>query len=287
MAPGTAIKSDPFALKLNPRTDVAITIFFGETSPDVTGHPGSRTTSYLLKGDMASSVSFPGAVPTDHWYVINGIDVKASATAGAVAIIGNSITDGRGSGTNKQNRWPDILSEQLLKNPATQQVSVLNMGTGGNCVLKACLGPSALDRFDRDILQQSGVRWVIIFEAINDIGQTPTVEAAAQVAKDLIAAYEKMIDKAHAQGLKVYGATIAPFDKSFYYKDFRETAGNTVNTWIRKSGRFDAVIDFDKALQNPADRLTILPEAHTGDFLHPNEAGYVIMGKSINLKLFK
>ncbi len=287
MAPGTAITSDAFAFPLKPRMDLAITIYFGETSPDVTGHPGSRTTSYLLRGDMTSSVNFPGAVPTDHWYVINGIDVKAPANAGAVAIIGNSITDGRGSGTNKQNRWPDILSERLVKNPATQQVAVLNMGTGGNCVLKACLGPSALDRFDRDILQQSGVRWVIIFEAINDIGQTPTAEAASQVAKDLIAAYEKMIDKAHAKGLKVYGATIAPFGQSFYYKDFREIARNTVNTWIRKSGRFDAVIDFDKILQNPADRLTILPEAHTGDFLHPNEAGYVIMGGSINLKLFK
>lgn len=287
MAPGSAIISDPFTFNLKPRMDVAITICFGETSPDVTGHPGSRTTSYLLSGDMSSSARFSGAVPTDHWYVINGIDVKTPVNAGTIAIIGNSITDGRGSGTNKQNRWPDILSERLLKNPATQNVGVLNMGVGGNCVLKACLGPSALDRFDRDILNQSGVRWVIIFEAINDIGGTQTEEAAAQVARELIAAYETMIDKAHARGLKVYGATIAPFSQSFYYRDFREAARKTVNTWIRESGRFDAVIDFDHTLQNPADPMTIKPEAHTGDYLHPNEAGYVLMGESINLKLFE
>jgi lysophospholipase L1-like esterase len=204
-----------------------------------------------------------------------------------VAVLGNSITDGRGSGTNKQNRWPDILSECLLKNKGTQQVGVLNLGIGGNCVLKNCLGPSALDRFERDILKQQGVRWLIILEAINDIGQTPDSVAATLVAKKLIAAYELMIEKAHTKGIKVYGATILPFGKSFYYKPYRESARNTVNEWIRTSGRFDAVIDFDKALRNPEDTLNILPTAHSGDFLHPNETGYKMMGESIDLKLFE
>ncbi len=287
MNPGVAITSDPVSFALEPRMDIAITIFFGETSPDVTGHPGSRTTSYLLAGNDTSVSDFSGSVPTDHWYMISGIDVKASERAAAVAILGNSITDGRGSGTNKQNRWPDILSEHLLNNPRTQYVAVLNLGIGGNCVLKNCLGPSAVDRFDRDILNQQGVRWVIIFEAINDIGQTQDSIAASQVAKDLMAAYERMIDLAHTKDIEVYGATILPFGKSFYYTGYRETARNTVNNWIRNSGRFDAVIDFDLVLRDPEDTLCLLPAVHSGDFLHPNEEGYKIMGEAVDLKLFR
>ena len=287
MNPGVAIISDPVSFALEPRMDIAITIFFGETSPDVTGHPGSRTTSYLLAGNDTSVSDFSGSVPTDHWYMISGIDVKAPERAAAVAILGNSITDGRGSGTNKQNRWPDILSERLLNNPRTQYTAVLNLGIGGNCVLKNCLGPSAVDRFDRDILNQPGVRWVIILEAINDIGQTQDSVAASQVAKDLMAAYERMIDLAHAKDIEVYGATILPFGKSFYYTGYRETARNTVNNWIRSSGRFDAVIDFDTVLRNPEDTLCLLPAVHSGDFLHPNEEGYKIMGEAVDLKLFR
>jgi lysophospholipase L1-like esterase len=287
MNPGVAITSDPVSFSLEPRMDIAITIFFGDTSPDVTGHPGSRTTSYLLAGNDTSVIDFSGSVPTDHWYMISGIDVKAPERAAAVAILGNSITDGRGSGTNKQNRWPDILSERLLNNPRTQHVAVLNLGIGGNCVLKNCLGPSAADRFDRDILKQQGVRWVIILEAINDIGQTQDSIAASQVAKDLMAAYERMIDLAHAKDIEVYGATLLPFGKSFYYTGYRETARNTLNNWIRNSGRFDAVIDFDLVLRDPEDTLCLLPAAHSGDFLHPNEEGYKIMGEAVDLKLFR
>jgi len=288
MAPGEAITSDPFAFNLKPRTELSITIAFGETSPDVTGHPGSRTTSYLIAGNKTSAdADFADAVKTDHWYVINGIDVKVPQAAAAVAIIGNSITDGRGSGTNKQNRWPDILAQRLLQNEKTKQVGVLNMGIGGNCVLRGGLGPTALDRFERDILKQRGVRWLIILEGVNDLGGTRGKEAADEVAKGLIAAYETMIDQAHAQGIKVYGATITPIMKSFYYTDYRESARNVVNDWIRSSGRFDAVIDFDKAIRNPDDTLTMLPNAQSGDYLHPNEAGYRLMGESIDLSLFE
>ncbi|WP_340110716.1 SGNH/GDSL hydrolase family protein [Maribellus mangrovi] len=288
MQPGEAIVSDPFSFDLEPRMEVAITIAFGETSPDVTGHPGSRTTSYLLTGNQISEgADFSNAVKTDHWYVINGIDVKAPKSAAAVAIIGNSITDGRGSGTNKQNRWPDILAQRLLKNDATKNVAVLNMGIGGNAVLRGGLGPTALNRFERDILNQHGVHWLIIMEGVNDLGGTRSKEAAEQVAQGLIDAYGKMIDEAHAQGIKVYGGTITPIMKSFYYTDFREVARNTVNEWIRTSGRFDAVIDFDKAIRNSEDIYSILPEAQSGDYLHPNENGYVMMGEAIDLSLFE
>lgn len=288
MEPGTAVTSDPVTFNLEPTMELAITIVFGETSPDVTGHPGSRTTSYLLAGDHSSAgADFTDAVRTDHWYVINGIDVKAPDSAAAVAIIGNSITDGRGSGTNKQNRWPDILANRLLENPKTEQVGVLNMGIGGNAVLRGGLGPTALERFKRDILEQPGVRWVIIMEGVNDLGSARDSTAAFRVAEGLISAYDKMIEEAHAQDLKVYGGTIIPIKDSFYYKDFREEARDSVNEWIRTSGRFDAVIDFDKAIRNPQDPLTILPEAHSGDFLHPNEKGYEILGEAIDLSLFE
>ena len=288
MDPGTAVTSDPVSFDLEPRMEVAITISFGETSPDVTGHPGSRTTSYLLAGNHTSpDTDFTDAVKTDHWYIINGIDTEAPKSAAAVAILGNSITDGRGSGTNKQDRWPDILAMRLLKNPHTQQIGVLNMGIGGNCVLRGGLGPTALDRFDRDILKQYGVRWLIILEGVNDLGGTRGKSAADQVAKDLITAYDKMINEAHVQGIKVYGATITPIKKSFYYADYRETARDSINKWIRTSGRFDAIIDFDKAIRDPNDTLSILPEAQSGDYLHPNELGYQMMGKAIDLSLFE
>uniref|UniRef100_UPI001FCE2EF2 SGNH hydrolase n=1 Tax=Prolixibacter bellariivorans TaxID=314319 RepID=UPI001FCE2EF2 len=288
MEPGKAVISDPISFNLKPRMLVAITISFGETSPDVTGHPGSRTTSYLLAGDQSSpDADFSQAVKTDHWYVINGIDLMAQKRAAAIAILGNSITDGRGSGTNKQDRWPDELALRLLKNKRTRDIGVLNMGIGGNCVLHGGLGPTALSRFNRDILKQHGVRWLIIFEGVNDIGGTPDKEAADKVAQGLIAAYDKMIDEAHAKGIKVYGGTITPIKKSFYYKDYRETARQTVNKWIRTSGHFDAVIDFDKAMRNPKDTLTLRPEAQSGDYLHPNELGYRIMAGAIDLSLFK
>ena len=284
---GTAVACDPFRFNLKPGSDAAITIYFGDTSPDVTGHPGSRTTSYLVTGDEASAENLSDAVKTEHWYIINTINVLAPKSAAAVAVLGNSITDGRGSGTNKQNRWPDELARRLQKNPDTREVAVLNEGIGGNCVLRKCLGPSAMDRFKRDVLDQNGVHWLIILEGINDIGQVHGPEAAAEVANDLIKAYEKMIDNAHAKGILVYGATMLPFGGSFYDSPDRESAWETVNKWIRNSGRFDAVIDLDAALQDPANPLHLLPEADSGDHLHPSEAGHRMMAEAVDLMLFK
>jgi lysophospholipase L1-like esterase len=285
--PGTAITSDPFEFALEPRTNVAITIYFGDTSPEVTGHPGSRTTSYLLSGNEVSKEEFSGAARTDHWYIINGIDVVATESAAAVVVLGNSITDGKGSGTNKQNRWPDELARCLQENPETQQVAVLNMGIGGNSVLSGGLGPAALSRFERDVLNQARVRWLIILEGINDIGCAEGAENADTVAIDLIAAYGQMIDEAHAEDILVYCATLLPFSNSFYDTDYREAARETVNEWIRNSGRFDAVIDFDMVMRNPADTLCLLPAADTGDHLHPNETGHRMMGEAVDLTLFK
>ena len=287
MEPGGEIFSDPISFNLEPRMEVAITIAFGETSPTVTGHPGSRTTSYLLTGDQTGpNTDYTNAVKTDHWYVIDGMEVEASQSA-AIAVLGDSITDGRGSGTNKQDRWPDILEMALLKNHDTKQIGVLNMGIGGNCVLRGGLGPTANRRFEHDVLKQNGVRWLLIMEGVNDIGGTRDSTAAMNVAQGLIAAFDKMITDAHAQGIKVYGVTITPIKKSFYYTTYHEKARDMVNTWIRTSGHYDAVIDFDKAIRNPDDVLSILPTAQSGDYLHPNELGYQMMGNSVDLSLFK
>ena len=282
MEPGTIVTSDPFGFSVEPRTDLAITIYFGETSPDVTGHPGSRTTSYILTGNEVATEEFDNAVTTDHWYVINGIDVVAPESAAAVVTLGNSITDGRGSGTNKQNRWTDELSVRLLNNPGTEQVAVLNAGIGGNCVLKPCLGPSALDRFERDVLNQSKASWLIILEGVNDIGQS----SGPEVADNLISAFEKMIEAAHAKDILVYGATIMPFGGSFYDSEQHEESRQKVNEWIRTSGKFDAVIDLDKALRDPENPTMLLPEADTGDHLHPSERGHRLIAEAIDLSLF-
>jgi len=285
MDSGTSITSDPFAFNLQPGMDVAITIYFGSTPPDITGHPGSRTTSYLLPGNNASETDFSGSVTTEHWYVINGIDVQAPSTASCIAILGNSITDGRGSTTNMQNRWPDLLSERLLENPGTRHVGVLNLGIGGNCVLKDCLGTSGISRYERDILRQPGVKFVIIFEGVNDIGGVRSSDAAASVASGLIAAYKMMIDSAHSRGLKIYGATITPFKGNGYYNPYSEKCRNEVNGWIRGSGRFDAVFDFDYVVRNPGDTISLV-SSFQNDGLHPDLPGFKKMADCIDLKLF-
>jgi lysophospholipase L1-like esterase len=232
----------------------------------------------------ATAAELPGAVTTDHWYVLAGLDVVADGAA--VVTLGNSITDGRGSGTNRNNRWPDNLARRLQSDPRTRQVAVLNAGIGGNKVLSGGLGPTALERLDRDVLQQSGVRWVIVFEGVNDIGGAREPGAAAAVGRDLVLAYRQIIARAHARGLRVFGGTITPFGGSGYDDAEREDARQAVNRWIRDSGAFDAVIDFDAAVRDPANPRRLAPAADSGDHLHPGEEGYRLMAAAIDLRLF-
>ena len=267
-ANGTVI-SDAVNFKMDDRQNVAITIHYGSASPSVSGHPGSRTTSYLKEGN---TTDFTGAIRTDHWYSIQTLEVEAPKKAGAIAILGNSITDGRGSTTNEQNRWADVLSRRLLANKATKRVGVLNMGIGGNCVLGGGLGPAAVNRYQRDLFGQEGVKWIILFEAVNDLGYARN---GVQTAERIIEVYKKIIDEAHQKGIRVFGATITPFKGNNYYSEDHEKGRSTINTWIRTTDLLDGVIDFDQAVRNPQD-----PEAmqaqflFENDWLHLNAKGY-------------
>jgi lysophospholipase L1-like esterase len=278
------VLSDPVDFNLQALSKVAVSIYFGETSTNVTGHPGSRTTSYIQTGDGAAAASLTAPVTTDHWYILSGLDVAADDATHAVAILGDSITDGRGSTTNGNNRWPDDLAKRLQGEVTTNKVGVLNQGIGGNAILSGGLGPTATTRFDRDILDQSGVRWAIVFEGVNDIGYS----SGSTISTNLINAYTQFVTKAHAKGLLVYGATITPFGTNDYYtKDHEhETARQAVNTWIRTAGNFDAVIDFDATVRDPLNALNLLSTYDTGDGLHLNPAGYQKMADSIDLTLF-
>lgn len=280
---GALVVSDPLDFPLTPRSNLTVTTYLerGQASNDVTSHPGSRTTSHLLNGNHVESADLPGATPTDHWYFLSGVEVVSAASA--VVMIGDSLTDGRGSTTNGNNRWPDQLLDRM--GPG---VAVLNQAAGGNRVLNDGLGPSVLARLDRDLLAQSGVRWTIVFEGVNDIGTAATTEAAQkQVADDLIAAYQQIADRAHAHDIKVYGATITPFGDSFYDEGFREESRQTVNRWIRTGRHFDAVIDFDATVRDPANPRRLLAAADVGDHLHLNPTGYRMLAEAVPLKLFR
>jgi lysophospholipase L1-like esterase len=279
---GDTVLSDPFSFSLAPLTSLAITIAFGATPTGITGHPGSRTNSYIQSGDVSGMAQLCPDATTAHWYYITGIDVAADPTAGAIVALGDSLTDGRGSTTDANDRWPDELSRRLQAGTAMPPVAVLNEGIGGNAVLSGGLGPPAVNRFASDVLGQSSARWLIIFEGVNDIGGG----GDATVAQDLIAAFGSFVDMAHAKGMRVYGIPITPFGGSMYDSAANQTARTTVNTWIRTGNKFDAVIDLDPVVGDPANPTALLASYDSGDHLHLNPAGYKAMSAAIDLSLF-
>ena len=289
---GALVLSDPLDFDLPPLSDLAVTIYVTGAPADVTGHPGSRTTSYLQYGNAVTAPELPAAARVDHWYFLSGVEVLAPASAGAIAILGDSITDGRGSTTNGNDRWPDILARRLQSRNGPPPVAVLNLGVGGNRLLREGVGPNALARLDRDVLAQPGLRWLIVFEGINDIGTASGALAkgeAAATADDIIGAYEQIVARAHANGILVFGATIMPFEGFTYANYFSpegEARRRTINEWIRTSGRFDAVIDFDAATRDPDRSSRLAAAVDGGDHLHPSAAGYRIMADAVDVALF-
>jgi lysophospholipase L1-like esterase len=282
---GEMIMSDPLDFDLAPLSDVAVTIDFADAPHRVTGHPGSRATSWLQTNDAVSAADMTGAAKAEHWYILTGIDVPTGKSAAATVVaFGDSITDGHGSVTDKNNRWPDNLARLLQANGDTADVGVLNEGIGGNCVLRGGLGPTAMARLQRDVLDQDAVRWMIVLEGVNDIGGSRGTNSF--VGQSLIAAYKQIIDQAHAKHIRVYGATILPFGGSTYFSPGHEAARTEVNDWIRTSGKFDAVIDFDAVTRDPAMPTRLAAAADSGDHLHPGVHGYELMAGAIDLKLF-
>jgi len=287
--PGAAIFSDPVALQAAPLSDIAVSFYL---PPQVmraeTYHAFSDQDNFAAMGDQASAPDLEQATKISSWYFFDGIDVEASAGSRAIVTLGDSITDGALSTRNANRRWPDVLAARLQADPNLKNIGVLNVGIGGNRVLNEGFGPSAVSRIDRDVLSQSGVRYVIVLESINDIGrlhhlQTPWDDISAE---QLEWGLKQIADAAHEHGIKAIGATLTPYAGAGYSSDKGEQIREAVNNWIRTSGTFDGVVDFDKATQDPANPTHFSAAADSGDHLHPGDAGYKAMGDAVDLSLF-
>jgi lysophospholipase L1-like esterase len=291
--PGAEFVSDAVAFSAAPLSDLAVTIHLDAPPSVETSHPGSRATTYLVHGDFVGSAIFVDPKHVDHWYQVSEIDVAAPQNAASIAVLGDSITDGHGATTNGNDRWTDVLAARLQSSPATRNIGVTNQGIGGNHLLTDGLGPNALARFNRDVLALAGVRWLVVFEGVNDLGglarngEVP-VESHQALVKQVLSAYEQIILRAHEHGLRVYGATITPYVGSGYYHpgQLSEADRQAVNVWIRTPGHFDSLIDFDAVVRDPQHLDRLLPAFDCGDHLHPSPAGYKAMGEAIPLSLF-
>ncbi len=281
---GEAVYSDAVSFDLSALDILAVSIHFGATPRQLTGHGASRTTSYLANNNVVSSADLSNSTRTDSWYVIERLEVRAPNTGGAVAILGDSITDGRGSGTSQHNRWPDELAKRLQASPNHRDVGILNMGIGASCLIReGCPnGEPGIVRARRDVFDQQGLRWLIVAIGVNDIDATGTDE----IADNVINGYNQLINRAHVEGIKVLGATITPINGSFYDSAGSEAARTKVNNWIRNSGQFDGVIDLEQAISNGSSPPRVQNTLHDGDLLHPNEEGYRIMAGAVDLGLF-
>jgi lysophospholipase L1-like esterase len=287
--PGALVVSDPVSLKVAPQSDLAISLFLpAQPIPAVSAHGSANQTSYTAPGNVVGAKSLDTPTEIFSWPFVKAVDVKVSADSAAVVALGDSITDGAFATNNANARWPDELARRLLANKPTANLSVLNLGIGGNRVLHDVAGPSALARFDRDVLAQAGVKYLIILESINDIGHAtdPINPNGIVTADDLIAGLTQLAERAHMHGIKVFGATLTPDGKSKYDQPGEEPMRQAVNKWIRTTSELDGFVDFDKATLDPAAPTQFLPAFDHGDHLHPNDAGYKAMGDAIDLKLF-
>jgi lysophospholipase L1-like esterase len=292
--PEAEMVSDPIQFPVDALSSVTVSYHLDDPPSRETGHPGSRATTYYVHGDQVSAADLPGAKHVEHWYQVTGIDVVDNAPgAGTVVALGDSITDGHAATTNGNDRWTNAFAAHLQSSPATRDIAVSNRGTGGNHLLSDGLGPNALARFDRDVLAPAGVKWLIVFEGVNDLGglsiggDAPPAAHAAMLA-NIEAAYAQMIVRAHAHGIRVFGATITPYAGSSYYhpSPSNEADRQAVNAWIRAAGHFDGVVDFDAIVRDPQHPDQLLPAFDCGDHLHPSPAGYKAMGEAVPLSLF-
>jgi lysophospholipase L1-like esterase len=288
IAPGVVLLSDPVELKVPPLTDLAVSLYFpGESGPPTTHVTALHSTYISKKGDLTAKTEIPEPVTTQSYYWLAGVDVAAAPDAALLVTFGDSITDGARSTAETNHSWPALLAARLAANKATAKIAVANVGIGGNRVLRDGSGASALARFDRDVLSQPGVKWVTLMEGINDIGRMATTPSEAVTADELIGGYQQFIAQAHAHGIQVIGCTLTPYEGAGYYREDGERIRAALNSWIRTSGAFDAVVDFEAATRDAANARRIRAEFDPGDHLHPNDAGYQAMADAFDLKIFK
>lgn len=288
--PGATVLSDPAALVVPGGGDLTISLFVpAQKIAHVSQHNSAYQSNYLATGNMVSAKTVAGARKVSSWYFLKGVDVRVPAQEGAVVAFGDSITDGTQNVENSNGRWPDVLARRLAAGgKKTRYLGVLNEGIGGNRVLHDGTGPSALARFDRDVLSRPGVKYLVILEAINDIGHAydPRRPYDVVTADDLIQGFQQMVERAHQHGIKVIGATLTPYMAAGYSSPAGEQVRQALNTWIRTTKTLDGVVDFDKATADPAHPDMFLPADERGDHLHPNDAGMKVMGNAFDLKLF-
>jgi lysophospholipase L1-like esterase len=296
---GALAVSDPINFPIKAQQIVTVTIYLaaGQTTNSITSHPGSRTTSWWQFGNAVDAaqlaITDASSQSAAHWYFLSSIEAWVSPKQGSFLIVGDSITDGRGSTNNQNNRWPDLLFRRLQTSSATRHISFGNLAAGGNRILADGLGPNAFGRIDRDVLAHPGVSYAMIFEGVNDIGTGATTKEAQSALYDsLITAYQQMVTLIHAHGIPVFGATITPFGAPSnvtiqpYSNPEREITRQRINKFIRESGTFDAVIDFDKMLSDPKIPSQLNPLYDGGDYLHPSVAGYQYLADQFPVKLF-
>ena len=288
--PGALVVSDPAVVKVPAAADLAISLFLpAQTITHLSQHGSADQTSYTAPGNVVGAQALDSPTEIRSWPFVKGVDVKVPPQDAAIVAFGDSITDGAYAALNANARWPDELARRLLADKRTAGLGVLNEGIGGNRILHDNTGPSALARFDRDVIALSGVKYVIILEAINDIGHAYTTLRPYDVVSsdDLIAGYVQMAERAHTHGIKVYIATLTPYVGAGYASPAGEQVRQALNQWIRTTNQIDGFIDFDKATQDPANPAMYLPAFDHGDHLHPSDPGYKAMGDAIDLKLFQ
>jgi lysophospholipase L1-like esterase len=286
--PGALMYSDPVDLDVPKLSDLAISVYVPGDSGPASAHSLGLHTTYISKeGNFTGQPEIADATTSLSWYWLASVDVMAPSTAATIVAFGDSITDGATSTADTDRSWPSVLAQRLQANPATANIAVVNEGISGNRVLADGAGVSALARFDRDVLGTSGVKWLMIMEGINDIGIAARQPGPnSLVADDLIGAISQLIERAHTHGIKVIGCTLTPYGGAGYASENGEAVRTALNTWIRTSSAFDAVVDFDKATQDAENTKQFRAGFNNTDHLHPNDAGYKAMAESIDLSIF-
>jgi lysophospholipase L1-like esterase len=286
--PGALLLSDALIFDLKPLSDIAISLFVPKDSGAPTVHTLGLHTSYISKGDMTADVAMPTSTKMLAYLWLSSVDVVTSPKAFAIVALGDSITDGFKTTADANQAWPTLLASRFNANKGAVPVSVLNQGISGNEVLRDGAGASALARFDRDVLSRSGVKWMILLEGINDINLHGQITGpTALSAEDLIFGYKQLIERAHSHGIKVMGATVMPEEGVWLATETGEATRREVNRWIRTSGEFDSVIDFDEVVRDPTHPSRLNPEFNPGDNIHPNDLGNKAMADKFDLSVFK